>query len=90
VAFLVGRGADLEARDTTWQATPLCWATVGSGFRLGHTPHPDWPATVRLLLAAGASTDGIWVAGKRPNDDVAALLHPYGIEPPAEDEEELG
>ena len=89
VAFLIERGADIEARDTTWQATPLCWATVGSGFRLGHAPHPDWPATVRLLIDAGASTDGIWVAGKPPNDDVAALIHAYGIEPPAEDEEDL-
>jgi ankyrin repeat protein len=90
VAFLLERGADLEATDTTWGATPLCWATVGSGFGLGHNPHADWIATVELLIAAGASTEGVWVGGKPPSDDVAVVLHAHGVEAPAEDEEDEG
>jgi ankyrin repeat protein len=89
VRYLIGRGADLEAKDTSWGATPLCWATVGSGFRLGHAPSTDWPATVRVLIEAGASTEGIWVTDKPPSDEVAALLHTYGIGPPPDDEEHL-
>ncbi len=86
VLFLVEHGADTEATDTTWGATPLCWATVGSGLRLGHAPDPDWVATVHALVAAGASTDGVWVAGKPPSDDVAAVLHAYGVDAPDEEE----
>jgi ankyrin repeat protein len=86
VVFLVEHGADIEATDTTWSATPLCWATVGSGLRLGHAPNPDWVATVRTLIAAGASTDGVWVADKPPGDDVAAVLHAHGVDAP-EDED---
>jgi hypothetical protein len=50
----------VDARDGRWQATPLAWATVGSGMRLGRSPQPDWVATVDLLLHAGAdpSTTG--------------------------------
>jgi hypothetical protein len=88
VAFLLGRGADLEAIDTTWGATPLCWATVGSGFGLGHVPHADWVATVELLIAAGASTDSVWIVGKPPSDPVAAVLHGHGVDPPPENEDE--
>src|SRR5438046_1869796 len=46
VRLLLDRGADIEARDTTWESSPLEWAIVGSGMRLGHAPNPDWPATV--------------------------------------------
>ncbi len=49
---------------------------------LGHDPHPDWPATVRALLDAGASTDGIVLSPddqKRPAPGVAALLLACGI-----------
>jgi Ankyrin repeats (3 copies) len=88
VAFLLEHGADIEAPDTTWGATPLCWASVGSGFRLGHNPHADRVATVRLLIDAGASTDGVWVAGKPPSDEVATVLHDHGVEEPAEEEED--
>jgi hypothetical protein len=45
--------------------------------RLGHDPHPDWPATVRALLDAGASTGGITLSPddpKPPSPEVAALL----------------
>ncbi len=88
VAFLLDRGGDLEATDTTWGATPLCWATVGSGFKLGHDSHADWVTTVRLLIEAGASTDDVWVTGKPPSDEVAAVLQAHGVEPPVEDDDE--
>jgi ankyrin repeat protein len=82
VRLLLDRGADIEARDTTWDSTPLEWALVGSGMRLGHDPHPDWPATVRTLLDAGASTSGIVLSPddpKPPSPEVAALLRDRGI-----------
>jgi hypothetical protein len=55
---------------------------VGSGMRLGHDPHPDWPATVSALLDAGASTGGITLSPddpKPPSPEVAALLRTRGI-----------
>jgi ankyrin repeat protein len=82
VWLLLDRGADIEARDTTWDSTPLEWAIVGSGLRLGHDPDPDWPATVGVLLDAGASTDGIVLDPddpKPPSPEVAALLRARGI-----------
>ena len=85
VRLLLDHGADIEARDTTWDSTPLEWAIVGSGMRLGHDPHPDWPATVGVLLDAGASTSGITLSPddpKPPSPGVAALLRARGI--PAE------
>jgi len=88
VAFLLARGADIEAPDTSWQATPLCWATVGSGFRLGHCPEPDWVATVRILIDAGASTEGVWIGGKPPSDEVAVVLHAAGVQVPDDEEED--
>jgi hypothetical protein len=36
---------------------------------------PERPAVGR------ASTEGIWVAGRPPNDEVAALLHTFGNGP---------
>jgi ankyrin repeat protein len=82
VRLLLERGADIEARDTTWNSTPLEWAIVGSGMRLGHDPDPDWPATVSALLDAGVSTDGIALSPddpKPPSPEVAALLRARGI-----------
>ena len=82
VRLLLERGADIEARDTTWDDTPLGWAIVGSGLRLGHDPQPDWPATVSALLDAGASTQGITLSPddpKPPSPEVAALLRARGI-----------
>lgn len=82
IALLLERGADIEARDTTWNSTPLEWAIVGSGLRLGHDPQPDWPATVSALLDAGASTQGITLSPddpKPPSPEVAALLRARGI-----------
>jgi ankyrin repeat protein len=82
VRLLLDRGADIEARDTTWNSTPLEWAIVGSGMRLGHDPHPDWPATVSALLDAGASAGGVVLSPddpKPPSPEVAALLRARGI-----------
>jgi ankyrin repeat protein len=82
VRLLLERGADIEVRDTAWNSTPLEWAIVGSGMRLGHDPDPDWPATISALLDAGASTDGIALSPddpKPPSPEVAALLRARGI-----------
>ncbi len=82
VRLLVDRGADIEARDTTWDSTPLEWAIVGSGMRLGGAPDADWPGTVSALLDAGASTDGIVLSPedqKPPSAEVAAVLRARGI-----------
>jgi ankyrin repeat protein len=82
VRFLLGRGADIEARDTTWNGPPLDWAIVGSGERPTSNPSPDWIATVRTLIEAGASTQGITLSPddpKPPSPEVAQLLRGYGI-----------
>jgi ankyrin repeat protein len=79
VRLLLGRGADLEARDARWDSTPLEWAAVGSGERPAGHPRPDWIATVQALLEAGASTAGITLSPdepKQPSPDVIALLRP--------------
>ena len=88
VALLLERGADIEAKDTTWASTPLCWATVGSGLGLGHSLRADWVTTIQTLIAAGASTEGVWVAGKPPSDDVAVVLGAHGVHPPEDEEDE--
>lgn len=82
VRLLLDRGADIDARDTTWHSPPLHWATVGSGLRLGNAPHPDWTATTQALIAAGASLDGAWIDGKPPSPEVAQLLAAHGIHEP--------
>jgi len=85
---LLERGADLEARDTTWDDTPLGWAIVGSGMRLGRDPDPDWVAAVRTLIEAGASTEGIVLSPddpKPPSPEVATLLRSHGIPDQASD-----
>ena len=79
---LLEHGADLEARDTTWDDTPLGWAIVGSGMRLGHDPDPDWVAVVRTLIEAGAATEGIVLSPddpKPPSPEVATLLRSHGV-----------
>ena len=77
VRLLIDRGANLEARDATWDSPPLDWAAVGSGERPATNPHPDWIATVQALLGAGASTESITLSPdepKQPSPEVAALL----------------
>src|SRR5579884_1266446 len=78
VGLLLERGANIEARDTTWDSTPLEWAIVGSGERPASNPHANWVETVRTLLERGASTDGITANlddPKPPSGEVAALFH---------------
>ena len=82
VRFLLARGADVEARDTNWHDTPLVWASVGSGQRPRSNPRPDWVATVRTLIDAGASRDGLTLSPddhKPPSPEVAQLLRAYGV-----------
>jgi ankyrin repeat protein len=82
VRLLIDRGADIEARDTTWDSTPLVWGAVGSGRRLAGNPRPDWTAAVQTLLDAGASTEGITLSPddpKPPSPGVAALLRRHGV-----------
>ena len=82
VRLLLDRGADIEARDTTFRGTPLGWAIAGSGERPKPNPDPDWIATVRTLIEAGASAADVTLSpddAKPPSPDVAELLHGYGI-----------
>jgi ankyrin repeat protein len=82
VRLLLDRGSDIEARDTTWDSTALDWAMVGSGGGPRRNPSPDWIATVRTLIEAGASTAGVTLSPddlKPPSDEVAGLLRSYGI-----------
>lgn len=82
VRLLLDRGADLEARDTTWDSTALDWSVVGSGLRSVDNPAPDWIATVRILIDAGAVTAEISLSPddpKPPSAEVAELLRSLGI-----------
>src|SRR5215475_3474567 len=82
VRHLIEAGADLEAHDGQWDDTPLGWAKVGSGHRHTEAPNPDWLATVRMLVDAGASLVGIALSDddpKPPSAAVAELLRGYGV-----------
>jgi ankyrin repeat protein len=79
VRLLLEAGADVDARDTQFDGTPLAFATVGSGEQAGK--HGDWIQTVRLLIEAGASRHDVWVTGKPPSEEVADILHRYRIAP---------
>ena len=79
VRLLLDAGAEVDARDTRFDATPLAFATVGSGEQAGQPG--DWTGTVSLLIEAGASRQGVWVSGKPPGEDVADLLLRHGITP---------
>ena len=82
VRLLLARGADIEARDITWDSTPLEWAKVGSGLRPRTSPDPDWAATVRILLDAGASTESFELSPddlKPASDEVADILRAAGV-----------
>ena len=77
VRLLLAAGAEVDARDGRFEATPLAFATVGSGERDGEPG--DWITTVRLLLEAGASRRDVWITDKPPSREVAQLLDQYGI-----------
>ncbi|HUN33487.1 MAG TPA: ankyrin repeat domain-containing protein [Trebonia sp.] len=79
VRFLIEAGAEVDARDGRFDATPLCYATVGSREQAGKPG--DWVQTVCLLIEAGASREGVWVPGKPPSEDVMDVLRGYGITP---------
>jgi ankyrin repeat protein len=82
VRQLLMRGADRGALDGTWQSPPVEWAVIGSGFRPTTSPHPDWVGTVRMLVDAGASLEGITLSPgdlKPPSAQVAELLRSYGV-----------
>ena len=77
VRLLLDRGADIEARDATWDDTALAWAMVGSGERPKSCSDPDWVATVRTLIGAGAATRAVTLDPddpKPPSPEVADLL----------------
>jgi ankyrin repeat protein len=84
VRALLGAGAEVDSRDEQFESTALTFAAVGSGDQAGQPG--DWTGTVRLLIEAGASTDGVWVTGKPPSEEVADLLTHYGITPDEPDE----
>jgi ankyrin repeat protein len=77
VELLLVAGADVDARDARFDCTPLAFATVGSGERAGQPG--DWTRTVRLLIEAGAARHDVWVDGKPPGEQIAAVLQHYGI-----------
>jgi hypothetical protein len=77
--LLLERGAEVDARDTRFDATPLAFAAVGSGERAGRPG--DWTGTARLLIEAGASRQDVWISGKPPSEEVADLLERHGITP---------
>jgi ankyrin repeat protein len=74
VRLLIDRGADLEARDATWDGIPLGWACEGSRQRPATNPGPDWIATAQALLEAGSSTAGITLSPDGASPEVAALV----------------
>jgi ankyrin repeat protein len=79
VRVLLDAGADVDARDQRFEATPLAFATVGSGEQAGRAG--DWTGAVTLLIEAGASREDVWVSSKPPSEEVMALLARYGIGP---------
>jgi ankyrin repeat protein len=74
--LLVERGADVEARDTSWDSTPLVWAVVGGGERPRTNPDADWVATVRALLDAGADPGSVELDDSTPHE-IAELLRAH-------------
>ena len=74
VALLLSRGADITARDARWQSQPLEWALVGSGESPTSAPVRDWVMTVKQLLDAGASLEGIDLQPDDPKQPSAAVL----------------
>ena len=94
VRVLLQAGAEVDALDGRFDATPLAFATVGSGEQTGNPG--DWLGTVRLLIEAGAAKREVWITDKPPSEEVIGLLSDYGIgpdetpEPEPEDDDEPG
>ncbi len=82
---LVSAGAEVDGRDDRFDATPLAFATVGSGEQAGKPG--EWIETVQLLIGVGASRDGVWISGKPPSEEVAEVLRGYGITPDEPDQQ---
>src|SRR5262249_13154597 len=55
VRVLLAHGADVNAHDGMFAATPLVWAVEGRHTR--NNPRADHVAVARLLIAAGSSVD---------------------------------
>ncbi|MGH3288137.1 MAG: ankyrin repeat domain-containing protein, partial [Streptosporangiaceae bacterium] len=75
--LLLRRGADVNARDETWDSHPLVWAAIGSSEQRDLNPHPDWAGTVQALLEAGANAADVTLSpdeDHQPSPDVTALL----------------
>ena len=87
VRLLIDAGAEIDALDANFDATPLAFATVGSGEQAGKPG--NWIEVVRLLIEAGASRQNVWVSGKPPSEEVIDLLLSYGISPDDEPERQL-
>ncbi len=82
VRFLIDVGADVDARDDNFDATPLAFATVGSRERALGRP-ADWVDTVRVLLdavAPPASASGLPGQAAR-SEEIVGLLRRYGVTP---------
>ncbi len=77
VRLLLDRGADVDARDETWDSHPLVWAAIGSSEQRNLNPHPDWAGTVQTLLEAGANAADVTLSpdgDHQPSPEVTALL----------------
>jgi ankyrin repeat protein len=82
VTLLLARGADVQARDSSFDGTALGWALVGSGEQPSNAANPDWEAVVLILLDAGSPTDEIVLAAgepSQPGPEIANLLRARGI-----------
>jgi len=87
VRLLIDAGAEIDPLDTNFDATPLAYATVGSGEQAGKPG--SWIEVVRLLIEVGASRQDVWISGKPPSEEVIDLLLSYGISPDGEPEPQL-
>jgi ankyrin repeat protein len=74
---LLGHAPPLDAADADFHGTPLDWAIYGSE-RSWHAASGEYPATVRVLLEAGARAPGS-VAG---TPAVADVLREFGATGP--------
>jgi ankyrin repeat protein len=77
VRLLLHRGADVDARDESWDSHPLVWAAIGSSEQHDLNSHPDWASAVQVLLEAGANAADVTLSpdeDHQPSPEVAALL----------------